>query len=133
MILHARCIGVHYSDFVTAPTQPQHNLKLTQLSWVWHEIGFAHSPHHHPIQTQLSLQGASNQPLKLPKQQHQQQKKNLKKFFSVKKFLAKKNFSLNNYPVKKICKKNCESDIILDQLFGIELGLSLAIWRHFLS
>ena len=30
---------------VTAPTQLQHNLNLTQLSWVWHENGFAH---HHP-------------------------------------------------------------------------------------
>ena len=37
---------------VTAPTQLQHNLNLTQLSWVWHENGFAHHttspPHHHP-------------------------------------------------------------------------------------
>ena len=26
----------------TTPTQPQHNLNLTQLSWVWHDYDFAH-------------------------------------------------------------------------------------------
>ena len=48
------------------PTQPQHNLNLTQLSWVWHENDFAH----HPTtltQTQFPSQGASGQPLMLLK------------------------------------------------------------------
>ena len=35
---------------VTTPTQPQHNLKLTQLSWVWHENDFAPHPNPHPPQ-----------------------------------------------------------------------------------
>ena len=29
-------------NIVTTPTQPQHNLSLTQLSWVWHDYDFAH-------------------------------------------------------------------------------------------
>ena len=30
-------------NVVTTPTQPQHNLNLTQLSWVWHDYDFAHT------------------------------------------------------------------------------------------
>ena len=32
---------------VTTPTQPQHNLNLTQLSWVWQDYDLAHQPPHH--------------------------------------------------------------------------------------
>ena len=54
---------------VTAQTQPQHNLNLTQ--WVGMDMKMAlhtHPTHH---ETQLPSQGASDQPLMLPKEQHQ--------------------------------------------------------------
>ena len=37
-------ISAREIKIVRTPTQPQHNLNLTQLSWVWHENGFAHPP-----------------------------------------------------------------------------------------
>ena len=45
-------------NIVTTPTQPQHNLNLTQLSWVWHD--YCCSPPHrelyfHRMQHQINL------------------------------------------------------------------------------
>ena len=50
------------TSIVTTPTQPQHNLNLTQLSWVWHDYCCSPPPHHtnrelyfHRMQHQINL------------------------------------------------------------------------------
>ena len=61
-------------NIVTTPTQPQHNLNLTQLSWVWHDYCCSPHPTTHPTthpQTLLPSNAASDQPFILPKQQHE--------------------------------------------------------------
>ena len=39
-------LGNHIQCVVTTPTQPQHNLSLTQLSWFWHDYCCSPPPHH---------------------------------------------------------------------------------------
>ena len=60
-----RCVII-----VTAPTQPQHNLNLTQRVGMDMKMALhtTHPTHH---ETQHPSQGASDQPLMLAKQQNQ--------------------------------------------------------------
>ena len=45
-----------WSLIVTTPTQPQHHLNLTQLSWVWHDYCCSHPTHHSTTGNSTSIE-----------------------------------------------------------------------------
>ena len=51
--------------FVTTQTQPQQNINLTQLRWVWHDYCCSYHTTTAPPGTLLPSQGASDQPFML--------------------------------------------------------------------